>query len=159
MSPTQWPVFQTVPVSCDYPANKVLQHSRAELTVSVTAQNDPGSVASYQIPPLGNPSPFQTGVQGYCNASSAMPGFGAPSNTPYCTSSQPTWSSYRCGPHPFTSQKTYYIAIICKHSSVLFLVCSLHSVHIFCSAGMLRRLPANMCTPSMVASSEHPKLV
>jgi len=55
-------------------------------------------VASYQIPPLGNPSPFQTGVQGYCNASSAMPGFGAPSNTPYCTSSQPTWSSYRCEP-------------------------------------------------------------
>ena len=59
-------------------------------------QNDPGSVASYQPAPLANPSPFQTGTQGYCNASSAMPGYGVPSNTPYCTSSQPTWSSYRC---------------------------------------------------------------
>ena len=64
---------------------------------SPLSQNDPGSVASYQIPPLGNPSPFQTGTQGYCNASSAMPGYGVPSNDPYCYTSQPTWSSYRCG--------------------------------------------------------------
>ena len=71
--------------------------ARVSSSLSPSPQNDPGSVASYQIPPNANPSPFQTGTAGYCNATSSMPGFGVPSNTPYCTSTQPDWSSYRCG--------------------------------------------------------------
>ena len=33
---------------------------------------------------------------GYCNSTSAKPGYGVASNEPYCYSSQPAWSAYRC---------------------------------------------------------------
>jgi hypothetical protein len=58
-------------------------------------QADPGTSATYQVPPYGNPNPFETKFQGYCNATSSNPGFGTPSGDPFCYSSQPNWSAYR----------------------------------------------------------------
>ena len=75
-------------------------------------QTDPGTSASYQPAPNGTNYISSVG-QGYCNSTSAnngAPGYGTPSNEPYCnvpvgnaTLAQPTWSAYRCT-HVFLAQ-------------------------------------------------------